>query len=575
MNTMPKERCFGCMSELDGAEVCPHCSWSVGTPAQSPLYLSPGTVLNGQYLLGRVLGHGGFGITYLAWDLNLHLRLAIKEYLPREHAVRAGSGTEVAAFSGESTEFFAYGLDKFIDEARNLARFDHPNVVRILNFFRANGTGYMVMEHLEGLTLLDYLKRQGGSLLPEKAVQVLMPVMDALREVHGFGLLHRDISPDNVYVASNHQVKLIDFGAARMALSGQSHSLALLIKPGFSPEEQYRRNGRQGPWSDIYSVCATLYRMIVGQPPPEALDRLAEDTLEVPSTLGIGIAPAVERALIKGLAVRAPERYQTVEELQAVLMGKKSAARSRQGDRCPPPSHSLDRRDEFSDTSRRISGRRRSRRAGVWILLLLLAPVIGMGGWWLRQQADESDRIERELTTAESRTQQEAMRRRAAEDKARLLAEQLQQAEEERRRLELAQEAKQHRQASIERFVDRMLTAASSADVNGLLALYADRVDYFGSGEVGKTFIRDDKERFFRSWPNLRYRRTGPVSIDSEYGDGVRVSFPSRFRVENPTRNKFSEGTAHSILRLRSSDGDYLVIGEQQRVLTRNKGQLW
>lgn len=315
------DRCLGCMEDKSGAQVCPHCGFDEAAEHTQPLSLAPGEVLNQQYIVGRMLGHGGFGITYLAWDKRLNTRVAIKEYMPRDQVTRARDGRSVAAFQGEATEQFAYGLKKFLDEARNLARFgDHPGIVSVLGYFEAHGTAYMVMQYVDGMDLKAYLSQVGGRLPPQAALGIIAPVLDALRTVHDAGLLHRDMSPDNVYVTRDSRIMILDFGAARDALGSHSRSLAMIHKEGFSPEEQYRVSGDQGPWTDIYAVAATLYCMLTGKAPPDAMERLAADSLEPPTRLGVALAPHQEAALMRALAVRAPDRYQDIRSFQTALL---------------------------------------------------------------------------------------------------------------------------------------------------------------------------------------------------------------------------------------------------------------
>jgi len=284
------------------------------------MYLSADTILNNRYEIESVLGHGGFGITYAAHDKTLDVRVAIKEYLPRQLATRGEGQTQVAVFTGEARQQYDYGLRKFLEEARSVARFaNHPNVVSARDYFEANGTAYMVMEYIEGVTFKQFLQQKGGRIPFELASQMMMPVMDALREVHVTGLLHRDISPDNVYITADGRIKLLDFGAARYFTGEQSKSLSVILKTGYAPEEQYRSKGRQGPWTDVYASAATMYRAITGRTPPDALDRKEEDTLEPPSQLGIAITPAAEQALMKALAVNAQSRFQDMGEFQAAL----------------------------------------------------------------------------------------------------------------------------------------------------------------------------------------------------------------------------------------------------------------
>ena len=296
---------------------CPACGWRSGLD-NSPPALALGRILDGRYRIGRVLGHGGFGITYLAWDDNLHLRLAIKEYFPRDSAGRGADGVSLAIYTGPAGEQFAYGLERFLEEARALAHFDqHPGIVTVKNFFRAHGTGYCVMDYVDGITLRHYLDQQpGGRISVADALKLLMPVMDALRAVHKEGLLHRDLAPDNIYLTQDGRIKLLDFGAARFAASEHSKSLSIILKPGYAPEEQYRTRGKQGPWTDVYGLAATCYRAITGQVPPESLDRLDNDDLVPPSRLGIAITPGQERVLLQALAVKAGQRFQSMAEMQ-------------------------------------------------------------------------------------------------------------------------------------------------------------------------------------------------------------------------------------------------------------------
>ncbi|HSW36189.1 MAG TPA: protein kinase [Candidatus Limnocylindrales bacterium] len=320
--------CMGCMEEkTDRATVCSRCGWTEGTAPDSPLYLLPRTVLLEKYLIGRVLGQGGFGITYLAWDLNLNLKLAIKEYFPQDLASRVAGHSQVSAYTGSMGSQYEYGLDKFLQEARTLAQFeDHPNIISVRDFFKANGTAYFVMSYVEGITLKEHLANSGGKLPLDQALGIIMPVMDALKEVHAANILHRDISPDNVFINRKGQVILLDFGAARQAIGEKGRSLSIILKPGYAPEEQYRSKGVQGPWTDIYAVSATMYHLIAGQHPPEALERLVDDTLIPPSQLGADIDETEEQAMLKALAVRAPDRFQTVQEFQAALMGERLVA---------------------------------------------------------------------------------------------------------------------------------------------------------------------------------------------------------------------------------------------------------
>lgn len=308
------------MGDKDDADPCPNCGWREGTQPDSPAQLAPRTILVGKYLIGRVLGQGGFGITYLAWDLLLSRKLAIKEYFPREICSRGRDTLTVQALSQKSQQDFQYGLSKFTEEGQNLARFrDYPGIVSLLEYFESNGTAYIVMAYMEGMTLKQYLEEQGGKLDFEATLAILTPVMDALREVHSVGMLHRDISPDNIYLNQDRQVKILDFGATRYAMREQSHGLTVLFKPGYAPFEQYSSGGKQGPWTDVYAVGATFYRALTGKAPSEAPDRMAHDDLILPSAMGIKIPAKSETALLKALAVHWENRFQRIKDLQEAI----------------------------------------------------------------------------------------------------------------------------------------------------------------------------------------------------------------------------------------------------------------
>lgn len=318
---MEFNRCIGCMEEHTGENVCPHCGFDAGTYEAALHHLLPNTVLNGKYVLGKVLGEGGFGVSYLGWDLNLECKVAIKEYYPASYVTRQAAYTPtVSVLTGNRREFYEKGLEKFVEEAKSLAKFSRlPGIVLVRDYFRENGTAYIVMEFAEGRTLKSLLEKNNGRLPAETVFQMMRPVMESLKEVHKKGLIHRDISPDNMMVDEKGQVKLLDFGAARNYLSGEEKSLSVILKPGYTPEEQYRSRGEQGPWTDVYALCATIYRAITGELPLESLDRMSEDDLKPPSALGVSIDPRQEAALMKGLAVYKKDRLADMDELMAAL----------------------------------------------------------------------------------------------------------------------------------------------------------------------------------------------------------------------------------------------------------------
>jgi formylglycine-generating enzyme required for sulfatase activity/serine/threonine protein kinase len=400
MDPTPDARCPNCFEPSPG-QPCSHCGWQRGLDNQSP-GLPLGTRLQGAYRIGRVLGHGGFGITYLAWDENLELKLAIKEYLPLHLAGRDGDRATVSVRPGEAREQFDHGLTGFLNEARALARFDqHPGIVGVKGYLRAHGTGYMVMEYVPGITFKTYLERRGGRIPFADALALLMPVMDALRAVHQGDLLHRDIAPDNIYITTAGQVKLLDFGAARQALRDQSQSLSMIFKPGYAPWEQCHKGGRQGPWTDVYALAATLYRAITGEPPPESPDRMEQDELLAPSRLGLALPAAAETALMQGLAVKAKDRTQEMVSLQRGLQGQVPPATPPAPPRPPQPPPAAPTRPRWWGPVLLGSG--------------LMALILGLAYLGYQDQERRSDQAEAARFAEATRAQRAADAARAAE----------------------------------------------------------------------------------------------------------------------------------------------------------------
>lgn len=313
-----QKHCPGCFVNKSGLAVCPHCGYDESAP-RSPLYLPHGLIIGGQFRVGRVLGQpGGFGISYLAWDVHLQQRVAIKEYLPKALAGRAAPALDVVAHDAEHEAAFQQGLEHFIHEARVIARLDHPNVVRVRSFFRAHRTAYMVMDYYEGVSLGDYLAGlDEGRVDPQTAVRLLGPVLDGLQFVHDRGIVHRDIKPHNIYLASGGRAILLDFGAARQqAADSLGAGMAVVLSEGYAPLEQYQRDSQQGAPTDVYGVAATLYRMVIGASPPAALDRMGSDPLAADFGLN---APAFEAVLRRGLALRQQDRYPSAEAFRVDL----------------------------------------------------------------------------------------------------------------------------------------------------------------------------------------------------------------------------------------------------------------
>ena len=266
------------------------------------LALPAGTELVGDFRIERVLGAGGFGMTYLAEEIALARKVTIKEYFPTDFAARLEAGV-VAPRDADAATDYKWGLDRFIDEAQTLARFDHPNIVKVYRYFRANDTAYMVLGFEEGLSLKAWLKSLGRAARQRELDAVVSPLLDALEVIHAADFLHRDIAPDNIIIRKDGSPVLIDFGSARGDIAKHSRTMSALVKPGYSPYEQYAENGvRQGPWTDIYALAATLYHAVCGKRPPDAPSRVVKDEL-VPareaavSAYRAGFLTAIDRAL--------------------------------------------------------------------------------------------------------------------------------------------------------------------------------------------------------------------------------------------------------------------------------------
>lgn len=319
---MKSKYCMHCMSHLqtDGqCTVCGHTSTEI--PAH---HLMCGTILNKKYLVGEALGEGGFGITYIGRDLTLNMLIAIKEYYPTGYANRSNTvSNDVTLTQGGHSIDYEKDMDRFLGEARALARFcNEPGIVGVRDYFRDNGTAYIVMEYLDGVTLKNYIAKH-GPIQPTSLFKMMEPIMRALEDIHKQGLIHRDISPDNIILLKNGQLKLLDFGAAREVAGDKS--ISVVLKPGYAPEEQYRSKGRQGPWTDVYAMCATIYKCITGKTPDESIQRVFDDELCPPSKLGIVIGSGQENALMKGLSIKGTDRIQSMDLLRKALCPEDNA----------------------------------------------------------------------------------------------------------------------------------------------------------------------------------------------------------------------------------------------------------
>ncbi|MFQ5431113.1 MAG: right-handed parallel beta-helix repeat-containing protein [Nitrospinota bacterium] len=318
-----KTICPNCFEQKGDEPLCRGCGFDE-TKRGGSLFLPYRTILNEQYILGKELGKpGGFGIVYLAKHLLLENLVAIKEFIPSSIAGRGTDGISIALHSQDYEENFTNGLRKFLEEGRILEQLDHQNVVRVKTLFKANGTGYLVMNYLQGVSLSEHVKGNGGKISERETLTLLKLILDGLEEVHKKKLLHRDIKPQNIYVTENKRPILLDFGAARDALE---NDLSVILTPGFAPFEQYDRKGVQGPWTDIYATAATAYYMVTGKRPQDAVERNVKDELVSPDKLTPGLSPIFCNALMKALEKEPSSRPQNISEFRDMLTGKNPAA---------------------------------------------------------------------------------------------------------------------------------------------------------------------------------------------------------------------------------------------------------
>ena len=316
------QRCHGCMKEYGKEfDVCPHCGYIAGTLPQNKSHLRGGTELCGRYMVGKVLGYGGFGITYIAWDQKLKRTVAIKEFFPNSLSTRSEGESSVSCYDAKALRFFNDGIKKMLDEGSRLSKFSgNENIVNVYDCFEENNTAYIVMEYLEGKDLKQYLAENGGKLSPEKAVEIILPVLNALEDMHKEKIIHRDIAPDNIFLCGNGKIKLLDFGSARLAVEDSEKSLSVMVKRGYAPKEQYASRSKQGPWTDVYAVCATLYKMITGSLPSESMERDIAP-LESFAKFGINGFDELEKVIFKGLEPEISDRIQGVSRLKKCLLG--------------------------------------------------------------------------------------------------------------------------------------------------------------------------------------------------------------------------------------------------------------
>lgn len=283
--------------------------------------LKPGVILKERYKIEEVIGAGGFGITYRAWDPLLQSYVAIKEYYPSGIATRSADSSKVCVPVGQEQREYHRGRIRFLKEAQDVARFQsEPNIVSIYDYLEENDTAYMVMEYLHGCTLKQYIREHGGRLDTDHILHICLSVLDALAVVHKAGMIHRDISPENIFICEDLTVKLINFGAAKQVYLDGEQTMSVVLKPGYAPPEQYAKKDKQGPWTDIYALGATLYFAATGEKPEESFGRVLEDTIKPVCEVNPEIPRAMSQVIMRAMSVKIEDRYQTVEAMREALL---------------------------------------------------------------------------------------------------------------------------------------------------------------------------------------------------------------------------------------------------------------
>ena len=319
------KRCNNCFELMnDEFRACPYCGFIPGNPPKELFHLFPGKELSDRYIVGKVLGFGGFGITYKAWDKKLETVVAVKEYYPSGIVNRIPGEKELIIYAQKREAEFYFGKERFLEEAKNMAKFNsEPNIINVFEYFEENNTAYIVMEYLDGISLKAYLQKNGGKLDTETSLKIMTAISNALGIIHSKGIIHRDVSPDNIFLCSNGAIKLIDFGAARFSLD-ENKLMTIILKPGFAPPEQYEKINRQGPWTDVYALGATFYYIITGKKPEESTNRKINDKVLYPHELDPQIPENISNAIMKAMAIDVELRFKNVESFQNALGQKKA-----------------------------------------------------------------------------------------------------------------------------------------------------------------------------------------------------------------------------------------------------------
>lgn len=315
--------CVNCMHILETDGTCSHCHFDNAGYYADASCMQPNTILHNRYVIGRVLGEGGFGITYMGWDKVLTLPVAIKEYYPEGLVARdtkTSHSSQINVSGGNARSEYEKGLGAFLKEARTLSLFyQHEGIVSVRDFFQENGTAYIVMEYVDGISVKKYIANH-GPMREENVLETMRDVLQSMQAVHKQHLIHRDISTDNLILMKNGKIKIIDFGSARYSNAGDTVTMTVIFKRGFAAEEQYRKNGRQGAWTDVYGISATIYYMLTGKLPVEAVERMVHDEVDYEKEMRkCHVSSAMSKSVTKGMALHAKDRYQTVGELYEAM----------------------------------------------------------------------------------------------------------------------------------------------------------------------------------------------------------------------------------------------------------------
>lgn len=342
--------------------------------------LKPGVILKERYKIEEVIGAGGFGITYRAWDPLLQSYVAIKEYYPSGIATRSADSSKVCVPVGQEQREYHRGRIRFLKEAQDVARFQsEPNIVSIYDYLEENDTAYMVMEYLHGCTLKQYIREHGGRLDTDHILHICLSVLDALAVVHKAGMIHRDISPENIFICEDLTVKLIDFGAAKQVYLDGEQTMSVVLKPGYAPPEQYVKKDKQGPWTDIYALGATLYFAATGEKPEESFGRALEDTIKPVCVVNLEIPMYLSKVIMQAMSVKIENRYPTVEAMREALLDGANQGEVRSI--YTIPKSSIPKR--YLQTGKKLRG----------IVLILILLILGGTIWMLRLKMHQPENV--------------------------------------------------------------------------------------------------------------------------------------------------------------------------------------